>query len=167
MLLFHPMNIQNFYEPHNSVLHEIFSWQKDTCYSIHKMEKRKNRQIKQKFERNLFSNLYRNRNENYVVPSKQTTYQNSHWIMTTTITTRKKTSLVREFISVRFIIFAFILLHNKCQRLEKEQCMNILLLGLVLSPFMLILMKSYVLHTWNTNKKQSAHLPQILIEKSF
>lgn len=33
LLLFHPMNIQNFYEPHNSVLHEIFSWQKDTCYS--------------------------------------------------------------------------------------------------------------------------------------
>lgn len=40
LLLFHPMNIQKFYEPHNSVLHEIFSWQKDTCYSIHKMENR-------------------------------------------------------------------------------------------------------------------------------
>lgn len=153
------MNIQNFYEPHNSVLHEIFSWQKDTCYSIHKMEKRKNTQIKQKCERKIFSKLYRNRNENYVVPSKQTTYQNSHWIMTTTITASKKCSLFREFISVRFIIFAFILLHNKCQRLEKEQCMYILLLDLVWFSLLLCSFwwnRMYCTHEIRTRAKRTS-----------
>lgn len=159
LLLSHPMNIQNFYEPHNSVLHEIFSWQKDTCYSIHKMEKRKNTQIKQKCERKIFSKLYRNRNENYVVPSKQTTYQNSHWIMTTTITASKKCSLFREFISVRFIIFAFILLHNKCQRLEKEQCMYILLLDLVWFSLLLCSFwwnRMYCTHEIRTRAKRTS-----------